>query len=173
MATKTAILIFYLRLARNTQKLLRIASYVTLAVVIIAGVVLTFINAFQCSPPRAAYTPNTPGRCISIVTLFLCSAPVNIITDLAILVLPIPVLTGMRLPQRQKTVLVLTFALGIFVTIVDVIRIYYLQQAADSQSFSAARIGTGFDFSWTASTALMCGVLSRSMLGSSAPVFRL
>ena len=155
MATKTSILIFYLRMARNTQKLLRIASWVTLAIVNIAGVVLTFLNVFQCNPPRAAYVPNTPGRCISIVTLYLCSAPVNVITDLAILVLPIPVLTGMRLPQRQKTVLVLTFALGIFVTVVDVIRIYYLQQAANSQSFDQARLGTGLDFSWNASTALM------------------
>lgn len=155
MATKTSILIFYLRMARNTQKLLRIASYVTLVIVNVAGVVLTFLNAFQCDPPRAAYTTNTPGKCISIVTLYLCSAPVNIITDLAILVLPIPVLTGMRLPQRQKTVLVLTFALGIFVTVVDVIRIYYLQQAVNSQSFAEGRLGTGFDFSWNASSALM------------------
>jgi len=156
MATKTSILIFYLRMSRNTQKTLRIASYITLAVVNIAGVVLTFLNAFQCSPIKAAYDPTKSNqKCISIVTLYLCSAPVNIITDLAILVLPIPVLTGMRLPQRQKTVLVLTFALGVFVTIVDVVRIYYLQQAVDSQSIAHSRLGTGVDFAWTASTALM------------------
>src|SRR4051812_3791644 len=107
MVTKTSILIFYLRMSRNTQNILRIASYVTLGIVNVAGVVLTFMNAFQCMPVRAAYDPFTAGaKCISIVTLYLCSAPVNIITDLAILVLPLPVLTGMRLPQRQKTVLV-------------------------------------------------------------------
>ncbi|PBP15302.1 MFS general substrate transporter [Diplocarpon rosae] len=33
MATKTSILIFYLRISRNTQNMLRIASYVTLAIV--------------------------------------------------------------------------------------------------------------------------------------------
>ena len=92
---------------------------------------------------------------MSIVTIYLCQAPVNIITDLAILILPIPVLTGMRLPQRQKTVLIFTFTLGIFVTVVDVIRIYYLQQAADSTSLTHSRIGTGQDFSYNASTALM------------------
>ncbi len=155
MATKTSILIFYLRMSKDTQTLLRIASYVTLAIVNVAGAVLTFLNAFQCNPARAAYILNTPGKCISIVTLYLCSAPVNIITDLTILVLPIPVLTGMRLPQRQKTILVFTFALGIFVTVVDVIRIYYLQQAVDSQNFAESRLGTGSDFSWTASKALM------------------
>ena len=158
MATKTSILIFYLRLSRNTQTILRVASYITLAIVNVAGVVLTFLNAFQCSPVSAAYDPtstNDNSTCISIVTLYLCSAPVNIITDLAILVLPIPVLTGMRLPQRQKTVLVVTFALGIFVTIVDVVRIYYLQQAADDQVIAHTRLGTGTDFAYNASIALM------------------
>ncbi|CZR60673.1 related to L-fucose permease [Phialocephala subalpina] len=156
MATKTSILIFYLRLTKNTQHIMRIASYITLAVVNIAGVVLTFLNAFQCSPVSAAYDPKqTSNKCISITTLYLCSAPVNIITDLAILVLPIPVLTGVRLPQRQKTVLVFTFTLGVFVTIVDVIRIYYLQQAVDNQVMAHQQLGTGTDFTWNASTALM------------------
>ena len=158
MATKTSILIFYLRMSRNTQKVLRVASYATLALVNIAGVVLTFLNAFQCSPVSAAYDlqrTNNNSTCISIVTLYLASAPVNIITDLAILVLPIPVLTGMRLPQRQKTVLVVTFTLGIFVTIVDVVRIYYLQQAADDSEVAHTRLGSGTDFAYNASIALM------------------
>jgi hypothetical protein len=154
MVTKTSILIFYLRLARDTQKLLRGASYVTLAVVNFTGIVLTFLNAFHCSSVSAAYSLSDSAECMSIVTIYLCSAPVNIITDLAILVLPIPVLTGMRLPRRQKTLLVFTFALGIFVTVVDVVRIYYLQQADDDQSSTHSRI-TGYDFSYNASSVLM------------------
>jgi len=156
MATKTSILIFYLRLSKNTQNILRIGAYVTLGIVNVSGVVLTFMNAFQCSPVSAAYDPlKSNGQCLSIVTLYLCSAPVNIITDLAILVLPIPVLTGMRLPQRQKTILVLTFALGIFVTIVDVVRIYYLQQASVDQLAVHEQLGTTSDFAYNASTAFM------------------
>jgi hypothetical protein len=46
MALKSSILVFFLRLARKTQKFLRIWSYVTLVVVNIGGVVLTFITAF-------------------------------------------------------------------------------------------------------------------------------
>ncbi|TVY22574.1 L-fucose-proton symporter [Lachnellula hyalina] len=156
MVTKTSILVFYLRMSKNTQSLLRIASYITLGIVNVAGVVLTFLNTFQCSPVRAAYDPAlSQGRCLSIVTLYLCSAPVNIITDLAILVLPIPVLTGMRLPQRQKTILVLTFALGIFVTVVDVVRIYYLQQASNNQVATHEKLGTASDFPYNASPAFM------------------
>ncbi|RDL37694.1 MFS general substrate transporter [Venustampulla echinocandica] len=156
MATKTSILVLYLRLSKNSQRVLRYASYATLGVVNVAGVVLTFMNAFQCRPVTAAYKPSESAQeCISIVTLYLCSAPVNIITDLAILALPIPVLTGMRLPQRQKTILVLTFALGIFVTIVDVLRIYYLQDAISSQVKGTGRLGTSPNFAWNVSTALV------------------
>lgn len=84
----------------------------------------------------------------------------NIVTDLAILALPIPVLTGMRLPSRQKYILVFTFSLGIFVTIVDVVRIYYLQQAITNvptgfSSDSDALFGDSSEFSWNASLSLM------------------
>jgi fucose permease len=157
MATKTAILIFYLRIAKTTEVVLRIGSFVTLAIVNIAGVVLTFLNAFQCKPARAAFMPHIHGECMSVVTLYLCSAPVNVITDLAILVLPLPVLTGIHIPRKQKAILLFTFTLGIFVTILDVIRIYYLQKAIDTQRSmrKQEQVGNSTDFAWTASTALM------------------
>jgi fucose permease len=155
MATKTSILIFYLRLARNTQPFLRFASWVTLGMVNVAGLVVTFIDIFQCTPIGAAWAAESQGKCLSIVTLFLCSAPVNIISDLVILLLPVPVFTGLRLPQRQKTILVITFGLGIFVTVVDIVRIYYLQQASTVHSSTQERIGTRLDFGWNASPALM------------------
>lgn len=164
MAAKTSILIFYLRLAKNTQLVLRYASWATLAVVNICGVVLTFMNIFQCSPIHAAWQVfyDGPVKCIPLLTEFICAAPVNIVTDLAILALPIPVLTSMRLPPRQKTILILTFTIGIFVTIVDVIRIYYLQQAigsSPSDGASDSRFGAHADFAYFASLSLMWSVV--------------
>ncbi|KPM34659.1 hypothetical protein AK830_g11919 [Neonectria ditissima] len=162
MATKTAVLIFYLRLAKNTQRVLRFASWLTLGIVNIAGIILTFMNVFQCRPTQAAWdsTFDDHAKCIPLLTEFICSSPVNIVTDLAILALPIPVLTGMRLPSRQKTILVLTFTVGVFVAIVDVVRIYYLQQAiADvpigSSGDPESRFGGQVDFAWNASLSLM------------------
>jgi fucose permease len=157
MATKTSILVFYLRLAKDTQVFMKRASYVTIAIVNIAGLVFMFLNVFQCSPIYVGFTPNTTGKCIPIVTLFLCSAPINIATDLAILVLPIPVVTGMRLPRKQKAILIFMFALGIFTTIIGVFRIYYLQQAFNTQVNvpPGGQIGDSVDFSWTGSLPLM------------------
>jgi hypothetical protein len=161
MATKTSILIFYLRLFKNTQQVLRLASWAVLGIVNVAGTILTFMNIFQCTPVSAAWDMGVQAAsCIPLLTEFICSAPVNITTDLAILALPIPVLTSMRLPPRQKTILVMTFALGIFVTIVDVVRIYYLQQAVDyvpvtASSDPRATYGRNANFSWNASLSFM------------------
>ncbi|XXH03718.1 hypothetical protein Hte_010124 [Hypoxylon texense] len=161
MATKTSVLIFYLRLSKNTQKVLRLASWIVLAIVNIAGTVLTLINIFQCRPVPAAFDPfDGSAYCIPLLTEFICSAPVNVVTDLAILALPLPVLTSMRLPRRQKVILIFTFALGVFVTVVDVVRIYYLEQAITQVSVSLsdnpeATFGDSSQFAWNASFSLM------------------
>jgi hypothetical protein len=139
MATKTAILLLYIRMAA-AHRFLRYASYGTLAIVNTAGVVLTFLNIFQCRPIRAAFDRDT-GTCIDVVALYLSSAPINVLTDLAILLLPLPILTRLRLEFRQKVALVATFTVGAFVTIVDVIRIVYLQDALREEV--RAQIGDG------------------------------
>jgi hypothetical protein len=110
MATKTSILMFYLTLSK-TEKVFRWLSIGTLAVVNIAGIALTLLNVFQCRPFNAVFLSPAPAsaQCFDIIGLYLGSAPVNIITDLAILFLPMPILTGMRLPRKQKTILVFTF----------------------------------------------------------------
>ncbi|OBT70798.1 hypothetical protein VF21_10385 [Pseudogymnoascus sp. 05NY08] len=132
VATKSSLLVFYLRLSRVTNKLFRIITYATFILVNLGGLVLILLNVFQCRPvSRTFNTGDNPAVCISIITLYLTSAPITIVTDIIILVLPIPILTGMHMPGRQKNILVFTFALGIFVMIVDVIRIYFLQRALE------------------------------------------
>ncbi|KAE9365589.1 MFS general substrate transporter [Stipitochalara longipes BDJ] len=154
MATKSSILILYLRLSRNAHKLLRVASWVTLAVVNIAGLVLTFFNVFQCLPVSQVFAP--VGTCIPLITLYLASVPVNVITDIAILILPIPVLTSMQLPRKQKMILIATFGLGIYVIATDVVRIYYLQQSSGpSNPTTSPLLGNEVDFSYHASISFM------------------
>jgi fucose permease len=162
MLTKTSILAFFLTLARDNP-LFRWCNYLVLAVVNVAGLALTFLSIFQCRPVSAGFLYPTPqtANCIDIVTLYLSSAPVNIITDLAILFLPMPTLTGMRLPRKQKIILVVTFSFGVFVTVVDIVRIAYLENAALNRLEAVgknngnARIVEQKDFPWYASLSFM------------------
>jgi hypothetical protein len=126
MTTRTAILILYHHIA-VAHPFLRYASLCTMAVINIAGIVLTFLNIFQCHPIFAAFS-EIDGTCIDIVSLYFASAPINVLTDLAILLLPLPILTSLRMEFRQKVILVATFMVGGFVTIVDVVRIIYLEE---------------------------------------------
>ncbi|PWW80720.1 MFS general substrate transporter [Tuber magnatum] len=133
MATKTSILVFYLGLSKN-YKLLRIANWATLAIVNIAGLVLTLLIAFQCEPVSATFRSSLPPsfKCIPTYTMLYASGPVNLITDLAILILPMPILTSLRLPKKQKIILIVLFAAGGFVTIIGIVRIYYFEKAVST-----------------------------------------
>ena len=163
MATKTSILIFYLSLSRS-ERIFRLATIATLVVVNVAGLALTLLNVLQCHPLWAAFQLVMPAFivCTDVVTLYLSSAPVNIITDLAMLFLPMPILTAMRLPRKQKTILIITFSFGAFSTVIDVVRIAYLQQAfqvrideVGAQNATSSRILETDDFSWYASLSFM------------------
>ncbi|KAL8767047.1 MAG: hypothetical protein Q9209_006341 [Squamulea sp. 1 TL-2023] len=158
MATKTSICLFYLTLAKN-QQIFKWATIVTLIVVNVAGVALTFLNIFQCRPVNGALRDIVPEniRCLDIIALYLSSAPINIITDLALLFLPMPILTAMRLPRNEKLILIVTFSFGAFVAAVDVVRIAYLQSASLSRvrGSSGRSIANERDFSWIASLSFM------------------
>ena len=110
MATKTSVLIFYLKLSENTERVFRWLAIVTLVAVNLAGVALTIVNLTQCRPLQLAFQyPLPAAKCNDILKTSLSSAPINIITDCIILLLPMPLLTRLRLPRRQKIILVGVF----------------------------------------------------------------
>ena len=123
MAIKSSILLFYVTLSRG-QRFFRLGTYFMLGFVNIVGLVLTLINLFQCRPVAAVFdNPTPPGaNCIDIVALYVSTAPINIITDIAIIFLPMPTLWRMRLPKKQRIILVFVFGTGLFVTVISVIR---------------------------------------------------
>ncbi|KAL9103069.1 MAG: hypothetical protein Q9163_001867 [Psora crenata] len=160
MATKTSICLFYLTLSKN-QQVFKWTTVATLVVVNVAGLALTVLNIFQCRPVGAAFKDRLPhdASCTDIVTLYLSSAPVNIVTDVALLFLPMPILTGMRLPRNEKIILIITFSFGAFVAVVDVVRIAYLESAAlarlQNRAAGSAKVNQEGDFSWIASLSFM------------------
>ena len=168
MATKTSIIAFYLSLPTQNKKF-KWACIVTLVVVNVGGFALGLFTVFQCRPIHAAWQTPIPStaKCTDIITIYLSSTPLNIITDLAILFLPMPILTGMRLPKKQKIILIVTFSFGAFVAVVDVVRIVNLQGAAITRIHEIYTTSRGpedetskpeqtrTDFSWYASLSFM------------------
>ncbi|KAK0328339.1 hypothetical protein LTR82_000269 [Friedmanniomyces endolithicus] len=167
MALKTSIVVFYLSFA-TTHRVFWWACIATLVVVNAGGLAITLVTIFQCHPVSAIFDAVVPAyaSCTDIVTIFLSSTPLNLITDFAILFLPMPILTSMRLPRKQKIILIITFSFGLFVMAVDVVRIAYLQSASQirltevqGQGGSSSQNTQATDVSYDTSLSYMWSVV--------------
>ncbi|KAH7135987.1 hypothetical protein B0J11DRAFT_425457 [Dendryphion nanum] len=128
--TKTSILLQYQRVFFT--KTFQIVCWITMAVVGVYSVWTVFGNMFACVPIRAFWTHETPARCISLFPMWFTNAALNIVTDLAIIILPMPVIRSLNLARRQKQALIGIFAVGGFVCVVSIIRIHSLAVISNS-----------------------------------------
>lgn len=64
------------------------------------------------------------GKCIDTIPFYFSLAGTSIGLDLIIIALPLPVLWKLQLRLKQKIILAALFALGLFVTIIQIIRIF-------------------------------------------------
>lgn len=108
--TKAAIVALYLRIFTTPRFVL--AGRIVIGVVTIYGL-WTVISAFlNCLPVESFWDKSVPGRCIPTAFLWFFNGGLNIATDLVILGLPVPVLSHLRLPKRQKIGVMLIFLTG-------------------------------------------------------------
>lgn len=138
MAVKSSVLTFYLTLTQGSKVFHR-ANYMTLFIVNAGGLALTIVEAVSCIPL------GTKEHCTEVFTVALASSPFNIITDIIILFLPIPRLTRVRLPWKQKLILVIAFSTGFGVMMVDVIRTAFLQNAVIAHRLTNNPNPDGYD----------------------------
>lgn len=91
---------------------MRIACNTMIAVLATYGT-WTILSAWlNCIPVSKFWDDSVPGYCLNKEGLWFSNAAMHILTDLVILVLPMPVLNSLQLPKRQKIALMGVFALG-------------------------------------------------------------
>ena len=109
---KTSILVQYLRIfaARNW----RIAAWTLMGLIWAGGLTFVFISAFSCTPVKKFWDADdsVDGHCIVTQPLWYSYAGFQLLTDFAVLGLPIPVLVKLQIPKRQKYTLIFVFLLG-------------------------------------------------------------
>jgi hypothetical protein len=83
-------------------------------VLVIAYTIWTVLGSiFACVPIHAFWTKEQPAKCINQTAMWFTNAGINILTDFAIIILPLPVFQSLNLPQRQKQALIGVFAVGL------------------------------------------------------------
>lgn len=78
------------------------------------------------SPISAYWTISlTPQKCITGKWFLLCMGVLNIIADFLVVLIPIPVVLGLRLPLKQRIIVSFLFGAGFIVCIAGIFRTYY------------------------------------------------
>ncbi|KAJ9624475.1 hypothetical protein H2203_005210 [Taxawa tesnikishii (nom. ined.)] len=117
-------------------------------------------NICICTPVAYFWDQSIPkGRCLNKKAVWFTNASLNILTDIAILILPLPSLQRLRLPRRQKIGLMGVFALGGFVCLVSILRLKYLHQISISKDASWDNVAAAYWSSIEANVAIVTASL--------------
>ncbi|KAK8091024.1 hypothetical protein PG994_000529 [Apiospora phragmitis] len=130
---KLAILVLYRQV--NPFQTFRICVYITTAAITIYTVVFTALLCGPCDPVDVG-----SGTCLNNIAI--AQAILNILSDVWLIVLPIPMIHGLRMPLRQKIVVGVILGLGSAVVIASIARIS-----------SIRAVTTSPDVTWTQASA--------------------
>lgn len=107
---KMSLLLIFRRI--TPEKHHRILIHIVMTVVVGYSIALIGVLMFSCRPIAKAWDYAAPGTCINRPAVYVATAVINIVTDLAILTLPIPMVAKLKLPLQQKIGLACMFAVG-------------------------------------------------------------
>ncbi|KAB8073515.1 hypothetical protein BDV29DRAFT_175256 [Aspergillus leporis] len=120
---KVSLLASYLRIG-GFVKLYRLIIIIAIGAVVINQVLFTFLFIFPCTPIAKQWDHEVQGTCINTLKSYYGLAGTSLGYDLIIIALPLPVLWNLQLGKRQKVALCCVFAIGFFITIIQIIRIF-------------------------------------------------
>ncbi len=74
---------------------------------------LGFSVCFLCTPRRKIWTPTVPGKCLNFSAILISGAIINIISDFAVLALPIGSVWQLQMATKHKIGISAVFAVGL------------------------------------------------------------
>lgn len=108
---KLSILFLYLQVF-SPSKRTRYTTYALIGVVVATWIAETLTSAFQCTPVPLVWDHTIHGHCVDRIKMFQYYSIPNIVTDVAMLILPIPTIWTLKMSKLQKMAIIFTFLLG-------------------------------------------------------------
>lgn len=196
-AVKMNILFQYLRILPEGGY--RRACYILMTIVSLWTMWAFFSAVFACTPVNAFWDTSVKGACLNRLAVWFSNAAVNILTgesirhcrhkpvprtntsscaDLATTILPLPTLNSLRIPKRQKYILMVVFGLGGITCVLSILRLqslYVISKSTDvswdnplAATWSSLEVNVGIICSVSIPARLACAhtdqVLSASRL---------
>lgn len=76
------------------------------------GLVFTLVFIFLCDPVEQQWTIDRVGHCMDQILVLKCIIMTNIVTDLMIIILPIPVIWKLKMHKTEKFAVLSCFCIG-------------------------------------------------------------
>lgn len=108
---KISIACLYLRILTN--RIYRIFTWVVIVVLVVTWVAYSIGYLLQCRPLQYYWNKTIPdGQCIDIEMSYRTTGLPNILTDIAMLIIPLPTVWQLRVPRIRKVGLTFIFLTG-------------------------------------------------------------
>ncbi|RDW74451.1 uncharacterized protein DSM5745_07113 [Aspergillus mulundensis] len=121
-AVKVSIVLLYISLFGNDPAI-RYCCYTLIGVQVLWGIAVILSSLLLCQPLRINWDPTVDGHCGSTKATYLALHIINLILDVTVGLLPVPVLWKLQMRRRKKIELALMFSLGIAICIITIFRI--------------------------------------------------
>ena len=110
VAIKSSILLLYRRLFPGRH--FQIVLWCVGGFVLSYSFAQSVVEVFECSPVNSLWNPQVKGKCINLSAELVASSVLNVVTDVFILVLPLPILWRLQISLERKLELIGIFSLG-------------------------------------------------------------
>jgi len=128
---KGSVLLFYWRIFPTRN--FKVAVYVVGTFIICWFLSTILVSIFGCIPVKAAWDLTVLNkRCVNSDQFFIGNAVLNILGDLILLCMPMPIVWTLQLAQPKKMALTAVFLLGSFALASSIVRTIYLVKAANA-----------------------------------------
>ncbi|KAG4440826.1 hypothetical protein IFR05_003698 [Cadophora sp. M221] len=119
---KVTLLLILVRVFTPFRKIIS-AIWAFIFAMLLYYIIVTALKLFKCRPIRSAWDPNTPGKCFGDVVLFSIDTSLSIITDLIILILPIPLVWSLQVTTKVKLRTIALLGAGGLATATGIVRL--------------------------------------------------
>ncbi|CRL20550.1 unnamed protein product [Penicillium camemberti] len=137
----------------------RLATYILMGCLVVIGLWTTLSGFFFCNPVHAFWSPSEEVRkikCLPSGPVWFTNAALQTVTDLVILILPMPLLWRLQLPKRQKWGIIVVLGLGIIIVATSCARIYPLSIMVAGGDFTYANAQTALWSFLEANVSIIC-----------------
>ncbi|KAL2880554.1 hypothetical protein SGCOL_003925 [Colletotrichum sp. CLE4] len=108
--TKTSLLTAYLNI--SPQKWYRNAIMTAIVMVATYTIIIASLLLFHCQPIRTNWDPYAAGTCLNSAVLYMAIAVSNIVSDVVLFIIPIPMVLRLQMRPAVKVGAVLMFGIG-------------------------------------------------------------